>query len=142
MLDDADDPDWVGAINALRASYLSDGRSDPTEVYRKAPDSHRTVLAASAFSNIQGLTWRWSRELTVDEAVGLQFTYSFSTPALFGNRAAAFAADARRVILSMYPEGRVIEPFRIEVLVATRPSTEERSPACARWAGEHGRATT
>jgi FkbM family methyltransferase len=122
VLSDAEDPDWVRAITDLRKRYLGDNHTEPTDPYRNAPESHRTVFSNSAFSNLRSLTWQWSRELTVDEAVGLQFTYSFSTPALFGDRAAAFARDARAAVLAMYPGGRVTEPFRMEVLIASRPA--------------------
>ncbi|MDQ6686164.1 MAG: class I SAM-dependent methyltransferase [Actinomycetota bacterium] len=121
-LSDAEDPDWVRAITELRRSYLGDRHTEPTDPYRNAPEGHRTVFSTSAFSSIQSLSWQWSRELTVDEAVGLQFTYSFSTPALFGDRATAFAGDARAAVLAMYPDGRVTEPFRMEVLIASRPA--------------------
>lgn len=121
-LSDAEDPDWVRAITDLRSRYLGDNHTEPTDPYRNPPDSHRAVFSTSAFSSIQSLTWQWNRELTVDEAVGLQFTYSFSTPALFGDRAAAFARDARAAVLAMYPAGRVSEPFRMEVLIASRPA--------------------
>lgn len=121
-LSDAEDPDWVRAITDLRRSYLGDRHTGPTDPYRNAPDSHRTVLSNSAFSSIQSLTWQWNRELTADEAVGLQFTYSFSTPALFGDHAAAFSRDARAAVVAMYPAGRVTEPFRMEVLIASRPA--------------------
>ncbi|HEV7204762.1 MAG TPA: class I SAM-dependent methyltransferase [Jatrophihabitans sp.] len=117
-LDDEEDPDWAEAVNEVRRGYLGD---DVTETYRKAPETHRRVLAASAFSNLDSVTWEWTRDLTVDAAVGLQFTYSFSTPELFGDRAAAFAAEAREAILALHPDGLVIEPFRMEVLIAARP---------------------
>jgi hypothetical protein len=53
--------------------------------------------------------------------VGLQFTCSFSSPAVVGDGAGRFAADARAAILALHPAGVVTEPFRVEVLVATRP---------------------
>jgi hypothetical protein len=62
-----------------------------------------------------------SNRLTVDEAVGLQFTYSFSTPAVFGLRATEFASQARSAILALHPGETVTEPFRMEILVAGRP---------------------
>jgi hypothetical protein len=62
-----------------------------------------------------------SNRLTVDEAVGLQFTYSFSTPAVFGPRATEFESHARAAMLALHPGETVTEPFRIEVLVAGRP---------------------
>ncbi|MDQ6935249.1 MAG: class I SAM-dependent methyltransferase [Actinomycetota bacterium] len=120
-LSDVEDPDWVRAITDLRRSYLGDRHTELTDPHRNTPDSHRTVLSNSTFSNIQSVSWQWNRELTADEAVGLQFTYSFSTPALFGDQAAAFARDARAAVLAMYPAGRVTEPFRMEVLIASRP---------------------
>jgi ubiquinone/menaquinone biosynthesis C-methylase UbiE len=122
-LSDAEDPDWVQAMTELRRNYLGEDHKDSTDPYRNAPDSHRTVLSRSAFGRIESLTWGWSRELTVDEAVGLQFTYSFSTPAMFGDRAGAFARDARAAIIAMYPHGRVTERFRMEVLIASRPQS-------------------
>jgi ubiquinone/menaquinone biosynthesis C-methylase UbiE len=121
VLSDAEDPDWVRAMTDLRRSYLGDTHQDSTDPYRNAPESHHTVLRRSAFSNVDRLTWQWSRELTVAQAVGLQFTYSFSTPAMFGDRAAAFARDAQAAILAIYPGGRVTEQFRMEVLIAARP---------------------
>jgi ubiquinone/menaquinone biosynthesis C-methylase UbiE len=122
VLSDAEDPDWVQAMTALRRSYLGDAHRVPTDSYRNAPESHHAVLSRSAFSNVDRLTWQWRRELTVAEAVGLQFTYSFSTPAMFGADAAAFARDAQAAILAMYPGGRVTEQFRMEVLIASRPT--------------------
>lgn len=117
-LDDDEDPGWAKAVNEVRRRYLG---ADLTEAYRNAPASHRTVLGNSPFSDVQSVVWEWTRELTIDEAVGLQFTYSFSTPALFGDRAHAFADEARAAILSLHPDGRVTEPFRAEVLIACRP---------------------
>ncbi len=120
-LDEADEPDWVHAVNTLRVDYLGADHTDATDPYTHAPISHREILTGSPFAAVEGLTWEWERQLTVDEAVGLQFTYSFSTPAMFGDRAQRFAADARATILDLHPTGYVTEPFRVEVLVASRP---------------------
>lgn len=119
---DDEDPGWARAVNEVRRRHLGAGHTQPTEAYRNPPDSHRTVLENSAFSRVERGLWEWTRELTVDEAVGLQFTYSFSTPARFAERAEAFARDARAEILALHPDGRVTEPFRLEVLVASRPA--------------------
>ena len=119
-LDPADAPDWVRVLDALRVGYLGDHHTDATDPYTMAPISHREILAASPFAAVERLTWAWERDLTVEEAVGLQFTYSFSTPAMFGDRAERFAADARAAVLDLHPTGAVTEPFRMEVLVAAR----------------------
>ena len=120
-LDPADEPDWVRAVDALRVACLGEHHTAATDPYTKAPVSHLEILTGSSFAAVERLTWEWERQLTVEEAVGLQFTYSFSTPAMFGDRAERFAADARAAILELHPDGHLREPFRVEVLVAARP---------------------
>lgn len=119
-LGECEDPDWVRAIAAIRSGYLG---ADPagTVTHTSPRRSHRDVLRDSPFSSVDVSTWSWTRELTVDEAVGLQFSYSFSTPSLFGDRAEAFAADVREAVIGLHPSGLVTEHFRVEVLHATRP---------------------
>ena len=120
-LDAAADPDWVHAVNRLRDEFLGSDHTAGLDQWRKAPVSHRQIIEASPFAKLQILYWEWERRLTIDEAVGLQFTYSYSTPAVFGSRAAEFASQARVAILALHPDGTVTEPFRVEVLVARRP---------------------
>ena len=119
-LGDSEAPDWVHAIAAIRSRYLgvdpagADAHISPTR-------SHRDVLGDSPFSSIDRSTWSWTRQLNLEEVVGLQFSYSFSTPALFADRAEAFVAEVREAVLGLHPSGLVTEPFRVEVLLATRP---------------------
>jgi ubiquinone/menaquinone biosynthesis C-methylase UbiE len=120
VLDDAEEPDWVRAVAELRRTYLGDDHTASTDPYTHAAQSHRDILTASPFAQIQTLTWEWVRPLTIAEAVGLQFTYSFSTPEVFGDQAERFAADAQAVIERLHPDGRLTEPFRVEVLIASR----------------------
>jgi SAM-dependent methyltransferase len=119
-LAEEDEPDWDRAIAAIRDRYL-EGR--PASPGARAPMavSHRDVLARSPFSVVDRLTWSWTRQLTVDEVTGLQLSYSFSTPALLGDQAPAFCAEVRDAVLDLHPGGVVTEPFRVEVLIATRP---------------------
>jgi SAM-dependent methyltransferase len=116
VLGDSEQPDWVHAIAGIRTRYLGDRHRDGTGIF-----SHRDVLASSAFSVVDTLTWSWSRQLTVGEVVGLQLPYSFSTPALLGDEASAFSRDIRAAVLDLHPAGVVTEPFRVEVLIAARP---------------------
>ena len=116
VLGDSEQPDWVQAIARIRDRYLGAGRRAGTGIY-----SHRDVLASSPFRALRTLTWSWSRQLTVEEVAGLQLSYSFSTPALLGDRALAFSSDVRAAVLDLHPSGVVTEPFRVEVLIAARP---------------------
>jgi SAM-dependent methyltransferase len=116
VLGDREEPDWVHAIARIRTRYLGAQRRAGTGIY-----SHRDVLVRSPFCAVDTLTWSWSRQLTVDEVTGLQLSYSFSTPALLGDRTPAFSGDVRAAVLDLYPAGVVTEPFRVEVLIAARP---------------------
>ncbi|HEY2508586.1 MAG TPA: class I SAM-dependent methyltransferase [Streptosporangiaceae bacterium] len=118
ILGDDEQPAWTGAIDAVRDRYLSPAAD--IAAYTRPRESHRDVLSASPFAHIDALTWEWERKLTVDEVVGLQLTYSVSTPERLGTQAAAFAAEVRHVVLDQYPDGVVAEPFRVEVLIARR----------------------
>ena len=53
--------------------------------------------------------------------IGLQFSYSYSAPALLGDNADAFAAELRRKLLAANPTGRWTETVRTEAIIATRP---------------------
>ncbi len=123
VLDDCEEPDWAVAIAAIRSRYLGAQRRAGSGVYAAPGPDHREVLSDSAFSVIDARVWSWTRELTVTEVVGLQFSYSFSTPALFGDQAGEFGEDVRAAVLELHPSGVVIEPFRVEVLIARRPPT-------------------
>lgn len=120
-LDEDEDPDWVRAIAAVRARYLGPVRRAGSGVYVRPEGSHEQVLRESPFSAVERLCWSWERPLTVAQVVGLQFSYSFSTPALLGADATAFAADVRDAVLALHPRGTVVEPLRAEVLIARRP---------------------
>jgi SAM-dependent methyltransferase len=115
VLGGSEQPDWMHAIDRIRARYLGDQPRAGTGIY-----NHGDVLANSAFCSVDTLTWSWSRQLTVEEVTGLQLSYSFSTPALLGDNAPAFSRDVRAAVLELHPAGVVTEPFRVEMLIAAR----------------------
>ncbi|HEY1573324.1 MAG TPA: class I SAM-dependent methyltransferase [Pseudonocardiaceae bacterium] len=116
-----DQPDWVHTIAAIRRRYLGPRRLAGSGPWTPPPRRHTEVLRDSPFSVVEAVPWSWERRLTVDEVVGLQFSYSFSTPALFGDRAGAFAADVRAAVLAAHPGGSVVEPNSVDVVIARRP---------------------
>lgn len=116
-----DQPDWVHTIGAIRRRYLGPRRLAGSGPWTPPPRRHTEVLRDSPFSAVEAVPWSWERRLTVDEAVGLQFSYSFSTPAQFGDRAAAFAEDVRAALFAAYPGGAVVEPISVDVVIARRP---------------------
>lgn len=120
VLDDAEQPDWVRAVDDVRAGYP--GLEPAPGAVRPLPESHDEVLRRSAFSNVRVATWSWTRQLDLDQVVGLHLSYSFSTPALLGDRLGAFCAAVRAAVLALHPGGIVTEPLRIGVLTANRPA--------------------
>ncbi|MFI9325090.1 hypothetical protein ACIGXI_35665 [Kitasatospora aureofaciens] len=55
------------------------------------------------------------------EVVGLQFSYSYGSPAQLGDQKDAFERDLREALTAFNPEGRFDELIRTEASTATRP---------------------
>ena len=58
-----------------------------------------------------------------DQVVGLQFSFSYSAPAQFGDEdtRARFEQDLREALTTEFPAGDFTENIRTEALIATRP---------------------
>ncbi len=117
-LDDSEQPGWVHAIADVRSRYR--GLEPVPGAMTRLPESHQDVLEGSPFPRVRASTWSWSRQLDIDQVIGLQLTYSFSTPSLLGSRMGAFCGEVRDAVLSLHPGGVVTEPFRVAVFIASR----------------------
>lgn len=89
--------------------------------FHATTEHHHDMLAASPFSNLESRVF--SRRLTwdVDGLIGLQLSYSYSSPARLGDRLPAFIKTLRRALLADNPAGRWEQKLATEVLVARRP---------------------
>lgn len=112
---------WSEAIRAIRERYLGPQRRAGSGTFEHPADRHEVVLARSPFSEVQRELWEWDLARSVDDVVGLQLSYSYSAPALLGDRTDAFVAEVRDVIAAMYPGGEILERVRTEALIARRP---------------------
>jgi SAM-dependent methyltransferase len=121
-LGDEEQPEWALAADEVRRCYLGDDYEAVVEPFTRPELDHRSVLTASAFCDLESVTWAWERKLTAEEVVGLQLTYSVSTPERLGHRAAQFTHDVHEAVTAAQPDGVFIEPFRVEVLIARRPT--------------------
>ncbi|MFI7639671.1 hypothetical protein [Nonomuraea sp. NPDC049400] len=85
------------------------------------PRGGAVVLVASPFCHLDSrvvtrrLTW------DVDGLIGLQLSYSYSSPARLGDRLPAFVRKLRQALLADNPAGRWEQELSAEVLVARRP---------------------
>jgi hypothetical protein len=88
---------WLQVIADVRTRYLGPERRAGSGTYSHPKERHQDVLARSPFSNVE--TARWDRTVTrtLDEVIGLQFSYSYSSSAQLGaQNAASNATCARR----------------------------------------------
>ncbi|WP_039818393.1 class I SAM-dependent methyltransferase, partial [Nocardia otitidiscaviarum] len=73
-------PPWDDLVTSLRAKYLGPQRRAGSGTYLRAEQTHFDVLASSPFRNVETLGWQWDTDRDVDAIVGLQFSYSYSSP--------------------------------------------------------------
>ncbi|MFG2990230.1 class I SAM-dependent methyltransferase [Streptomyces sp. NPDC048257] len=118
-------PSWQGVVDEVCARFLGPGHRPPRPVDERADladladlEDH---LAKSAFSRVETTTWEQSTRCTVDELVGLQFSRSSCSPALFGDRKGAFESELRRALLDHDPGGSYVRTVTVAAAVATRP---------------------
>lgn len=57
---------------------------------------------------------------TLDSVIGLQFSYSYSSPAQLGEHKDAFERDLRQALTAFDPRGTFAEVVRTEAIIATR----------------------
>lgn len=117
----ADKPGWNEVVTAVRTRWLGTERRAGSGTYTHPPQRHEQVLAESPFGHVEVVDWTWTLERDLDSVVGLQFSYSYSAPALLGEKADEFAAELQRELLAVNPSGRWTETVRTEAIIATRP---------------------
>ena len=82
--------------------------------------SKESLLMASAFSRLAGLSEFIRRPITADEIVGLGFSLSATSPERLGDKAPAFEAELRTALAELSPDGRFTEIAELNALVARR----------------------
>ncbi|MFD8965791.1 class I SAM-dependent methyltransferase [Streptomyces sp. NPDC059568] len=118
---DVEPAPWLEIISQIRTRYLGPQRRAGSGTYSHPTERHQDVLARSPFPHVE--TARWDRTITrtLDQVVGLQFSYSYSSPAQLGPHKDAFEHDLRQALTDFSPEGRFEELIRTEAIIATRP---------------------
>ncbi|MER7362131.1 class I SAM-dependent methyltransferase [Nonomuraea wenchangensis] len=118
---------WEPAMRRVRARLgVGEGTRTASDSYKATGLHHHDVLAASPFSDLTTACYERRVTTDLDSVLGLQFSYSYSTPPLLGERLEAFVEDARRELLADNPSGEWEHVRQTEVVVARRPA--DRSP--------------
>ncbi|MGW6817721.1 class I SAM-dependent methyltransferase [Streptomyces sp. NPDC055005] len=113
-------PSWLKVIERVGADYLGPDyrtRYGPAAGPVEGPDD---LLAASAFSHVETAVFEQALEFTLEELVGLQLSFSYTSPDVLGDRQAAYEAKLRSELASFDPVGRFCETRQSVCTVATR----------------------
>lgn len=115
-----DAPPWARVIREVLQETLGPQRRAGAGVYATPPERHETVLARSAFRHVESWSTPVTIERDLDQLIGLQYSTSYASPALLGDRRAGFEATLRARLLALYPEGRFVEHSTVQALCAHR----------------------
>jgi SAM-dependent methyltransferase len=116
--DPAEHP-WEPVVREVRAEFamseLTAGNS-----FQASGEHHDDVLADSPFDRLESSLFEQRLTWDLDTVIGLQLSYSFTSPDRLGGRVAEFTDAVRRVLLAANPSGLWEERAITEVLVARR----------------------
>ena len=114
-------PWWEEVVAEIRTRWLGPQRRAGSGTYQHPQQRHEEVLADSTFSNVEKAEWTRTITRSLDEVVGLQLSYSYCAPALFGDRLPEFLAELRRELIAARPhDGRFTCSETVELMIATR----------------------
>ncbi|WP_331747177.1 methyltransferase domain-containing protein (plasmid) [Streptomyces sp. NBC_00853] len=114
---------WHPLLEQLRLRWLgSVNLAGPATAYVEPAGGHEEVIRRSAFSQVSVLRADYRRTYTLDELVGLQRTYAYSSAATLGDRQGAFEEDMRRTLTAARPDGVFEADLQAAVIVGRRPT--------------------
>ncbi len=81
---------------------------------------HVSMLLDSPFRRLHSVGEYIRREITVDDAVGLAFSLSTSSPEALGEKRDAFETELRAELAKLAPDGRLAEIAEMSAVIAGR----------------------
>ncbi|MFF9819827.1 class I SAM-dependent methyltransferase [Streptomyces sp. NPDC014006] len=112
---------WHPLLVKLREKHL--GAADlagPSTPYVRPEVGHEAMVRASPFNRVSVLRADYRREYTLDELVGLQRTFAYSSAATLGEKQEAFEADLRSTLSTVQPSGLFATTLQAAVIVGRR----------------------
>jgi SAM-dependent methyltransferase len=113
-------PPWEDVVTEVRTKWLGPQRRAGSGTYTHPEQRHEDVMRDSPFGDVEIVSWTWELELDLDQIVGLQFSYSYSAPALLGKNKGAYEADLRQALTATNPSGRYTQVIRTEAIIGRR----------------------
>jgi SAM-dependent methyltransferase len=115
-------PWWEPVLDRLRDRFLGEHRAaGPGVPFRYLREDHESVLRRSPFSRVHVLRVDHRLSLDLDELIGLQSTYAFSSPAVLGEQRDAYEHALRKALTVLEPSGRFTATVQTAVIAALRP---------------------
>jgi len=111
---------WRRKVTEIGVRY---GRNTSDHILKaQAPHfrGHQSLLLDSPFHRLSGMSEFVRRTITSDDAVGLAFSLSTSSPERLGDRRDAFEAELRAELDKISPDGLFTEIAELSALIAAR----------------------
>ncbi|WP_169806731.1 class I SAM-dependent methyltransferase [Microtetraspora malaysiensis] len=113
---------WEPILDRLRDRFLGEHRAAGVGVpFHYLTEDHETVLRRSPFARVRVLRVDQPLALTLDEVIGMQATYAFSSPAVLGEQRDAYEQALRKALTVLEPSGRFTATVQAAVIVGQRP---------------------
>jgi SAM-dependent methyltransferase len=120
-------PWWEALLDHVRDRYFGPNRlAGPGVPFRYLTEDHETVLRRSAFSRVRVLRTDHPVRLTLDELIGLQYTYAFSSLAVLGDRRDPYERELRAALSAAEPGGRFATTVQAQAIIGER----QGAPRC------------
>ncbi|MEU8378237.1 methyltransferase domain-containing protein [Streptosporangium sp. NPDC048865] len=117
---DPADPPWEPQVQAVRRTFGLEWRAN-SEEYAQSGRHHDEILRGSAFNRLESRRFTRTVRQSADDIVGLQLSFSYSSPARLGERMPAFTKAVHEALDAANPSGEWREEVVTEIVVARRP---------------------
>ncbi|WP_248964449.1 class I SAM-dependent methyltransferase [Sphaerisporangium perillae] len=117
---DPRDPPWEPVAQAVRHGFELETRMSK-ESFQQSGRHHDDVLAESPFCDITTASFHRTVRRDTESVIGLQLSFSYSTPARLGDRLPRFVEALGQALAEANPGEVWEEQITTEVLVARRP---------------------
>ncbi|MFI1649312.1 class I SAM-dependent methyltransferase [Streptomyces avidinii] len=113
---------WTPMVTQLRKKYLGSATiAGPGQSYIEPQGSHEDLMRRSAFSELTVHRIDYQAVYTLDQIVGVQRTYAYSSPAVLGDRWEDFEMDLRAILSAVQPDGVFRADLQASLIVGRRP---------------------
>ncbi|MEU6737778.1 class I SAM-dependent methyltransferase [Streptosporangium sandarakinum] len=118
---DPEEPSWEPVAQAVRRDFGLEWRAN-SESYEQTGRHHDDVLRESPFRRLESRCFTRVIRRSAEDIVGLQLSFSYSSPARLGDRLPAFTEALREALAAANPGGADWEEEDVtDVLIARRP---------------------